>query len=448
MRAPYINTEAYIELSGLTLGAKARVWLSNTGDYARNGLVEIILIGLGFVSGVLVTRWLGPAGRGQLTAAVMWPTTAGTVISLGLQHAFAYAVGVGWATPQRLQTMALTLTGLVGLPTMLVFWYLCPWIFHTQFGDQIWIPRVFALFIPLSLYSGLLLPIYQGAGDFTRWNVARLFRSGAWTAGVVLLGSIAVLTVTKLLLVQLVILFVLGGFLFSQLSRIKMRADVKENAPLDRILKYGLAVYVSGLAYTVNQQLDQLLLSLWVVPSDLGQYAAAATLSSVLLIVPAMVGPIVFSKVARATADYHGQRQHIRMAIVFVLALLLPLGLIMMALARWLTQLLYGPEYLLAGAILRILAPAAIFLGAGIALSDVLRGAGKPMWATYGALTGALITVIGLALALPKFGVWGAAWVSLSAYAAMMIVQVMLLGFWLRNHSTPAQDSSSVVLTA
>lgn len=448
MQVPDIDTEPYIPLSGLTLGARARVLLSNTADYARNGLVEIVLVGLGFVSGVLVTRWLGPAGRGQLAAAIMWPTTAGTVISLGLQHAFAYAVGVGWATPRRLQTMALTLTGLVGLPTMIVFWYLCPWIFHTQFGDQIWIPRVFALFIPLSLYSGLLLPIYQGAGDFTRWNIARLFRSGAWTVGVVLLGITAVLTVTKLLLVQLLILLMLGGFLFSQLNRLKTRADVKENAPLNRILKYGLAIYVSGLAYTVNQQLDQLLLSLWVVPSDLGQYAAAATLSGVLLIVPAMVGPIVFSKVARATTDCQGQLQHIRMAIAFALTLLLPLGLIMMALAPWLTHLLYGPEFILAGAILRVLAPAAIFLGAGIALSDVLRGAGKPMYATYGALTGALITVIGLALALPKFGVWGAAWVSLSAYAAMMIVQVVLLGIWLRNHSTPAQDSSSVALTA
>jgi len=397
------------------------------GDYVRNAWVEITLMGLGFVSGILVTRWLGPTGRGQLAAAMMWPATAGVICSFGLQHAFAYAAGVGWADPNRLRILALKFTLFLGIPTMMVYWYICPWILHRQFGDETWIPRLFSLFIPLSLYTGLLLPIYQGVGAFRKWNIARLFRSGGWTVAVVVFGTTTALTIVNLLVAQLIILGILGGFLAFYLRDLRGGLPEQSNTSISPIMKYGLAIYLSGLAYTINQQLDQLLLSLWVDPSELGQYAAAAALSGVLLLIPSIVGPIAFSKIARASHDLSDQRRQIRGALMFTLTLLLPAGLGAMILAPRITLFLYGTSYMVAGQLLRVLAPSAMFLGSAIALSDILRGTGKPMYATYGAILGAAITVGGLLLALPRFGIWGAAWVSLVAYAAMMLVQCVLL---------------------
>lgn len=412
-------------------------------DYIHNAWVEIILSGLGFVSGILVARWLGPTGRGQLGAAMLWPGVLGIVISLGLPHAFGYAAGVGWAIPSRLHRLAFSFTASVAIPAMVVYWFVCPWILGKQFPDQGWVPGVFALYIPLAVYAGLLLCIYQGCGDFIRWNIGRLFSNGAWTLWVVVLAAIASLTVLNLLLVQISILAVLGIYLFSQLGYLKGQNKGDGTAPLAWIFKYGFAVYVGSIAVSVTQQLDQLILSIWVTPSELGQYMIGATVAGSVFLIPSAVGPIVFSKIARAVDKPSEQRHHIRVAVHLIVKLMIPAGLCLMILAPWVTHILYGPAYAMAGEVLRVLAPANIFLGAGITLSDILRGAGKPMYATYGALAGAVTTIGGLVWALPRFGIWGAAWVSFLAYGVMMVIQGFLLWRWM----TKPQLSSRTLTT-
>lgn len=392
-------------------------------DYANNVWIEVILTGLGFVSGIFVARWLGPTGRGQLAAAMLWPGVIGILISLGLQHAFVYAVGVGWAKPNRLHRLALRFTLLVAMPAMVAYWWICPWILGKQFLNESWIPRIYSFSIPLAVYAGFLLPIYQGSGDFKRWNIARVFRNGGWTLAVVALAFLAWLTVLNLLIILLLILIVLCVYLYSRLGCLEGRNKGEGTQPLSRIFKYGFAIYLSGLAYTVNQQMDQLLLSLWVTPSELGQYAAAVTLAGAILVIPTAMAPIGFSKVARATDDPSEQRRHVRIAFAWSAALMLPAGLLVAVLAPWVTKILFGEAYGHTAALLRVLAPAAVSLGLGMVLADVLRGMGKPMYATYGAVAGAVITLVGLALTLRRFGTWGAAWVSLAAYTSMMLIQ-------------------------
>ena len=382
-------------------------------DYVNNIWIEMVLNALGFVSGILVARWLGPAGRGQLAAAMLWPGVIGILISLGLQHAFVYAVGVGWATPVRLQRLGLRFTLFVAVPVMCIYWLACPWILGKQFPDEKWVPGIFALSIPLAVYAGFLFSDLPGKWDFTRWNIARVFRSGAWTLSVIGLAIVAGLTVLNLLVIQIAILVVLCVFLSAKLGSLEGKNKGDGAAPARLIFKYGFAIYLSGLAYTVNQQLDQLLLSIWVTPSDLGQYAAAATTAGILLVIPSAVGSIAFSKIARATAEPSEQRRHLKFTFLWSTLFLVPAGLLLMFLAPWVTKTLYGPAYVQTAQLLRILAPATVSLGIGIILADVLRGLGKPMYGTYGVVAGAALTVVGLALFLRHFGTLGAAWVSL-----------------------------------
>lgn len=416
--------------------------LTGLRDYAHNVSVEVALNGLGLVSGVLLARWLGPTGRGQLAAAMLWPGVIGILISLGLQHAFVYAVGAGWAKPERLQRLGLRFTVFVAVPVMIIYWLICPWLLGKQFPNQEWVPGIFSLYIPLAIYAGFLFPIYQGSGDFTRWNIARIFRSGAWTLTVLILAIATSLTVLNLLVVQVVILIILCIYLYSKLGQLNRLNRGDGTTPLRLIFKYGFAVYFSGLAYAVNQQLDQLLLSIWVIPADLGQYTAAATLAGGILIIPAAVGPIGFSKIARASGERSEQRRHVGIAVVWTALALVPAGLCLMIAAPFVTKTLYGPAYAQTGQLLRILAPASIFLGTSLMLADVLRGLGKPMYGTYGAVAGSVITIIGLSLSLRRFGIWGAAWVSFTAYMAMMLVQC---GFLWRCMSQALHDPESLL---
>jgi O-antigen/teichoic acid export membrane protein len=98
-----------------------------------------------------------------------------------------------------------------------------------------------------------------------------------------------------------------------------------------------------------------------------------------------------------------------------------------MILAPWVTNLLYGAAYTQTARLLRVLAPASISFGMAMVLADILRGLGKPMYGTYGAVAGAALTIVGLLWALGRFGTWGAAWVSFVAYTAMMVIQCWFL---------------------
>lgn len=415
---------------------------SRLRDYANNLWVEIALNAFGFLSGMMLARWLGPTVRGQLAAAMLWPGIISILVTLGLQHAFAYSVGVGWGNPKQLHRLAWQFSVAVGIPTMIAYWVLCPWILGHQFPENILVPRVFSLYIPTAIYAGFLLPIYQGVGDFQRWNIARVFRSGAWTFSVALLAMFSVLSVLNLLFVQIAILCIISIYLFSRLGVVNSEASNKSALAVRPLFRYAFAIYASGLAYTINQQLDQLLLSLWVTPSDLGQYAAAVTLSSMVLIIPAAVGAIGFSKISRAVANPGEQQMHIKVTLAWGAMLLIPVGLAITVLAPWLTSFLFGSSYAHAGELLRVLAPAATVLGLGMLLADVLRGTGKPIYATWGAVLGAVITVCGLALTLRRYGTWAAAWVSFVAYASMTSLQLVFLWWSLSKKSLVSSELS------
>lgn len=396
-------------------------------NYFANAKIEVLLSGLGIASSIVVARGLGPSGRGQLAAAMVWPSLVTLLASMELNHAFVYSVGAGWASPERLKRFGFRYALAAGIPAMVAYWFFCPFLLKKQFSEASWVPGVFALSIPLSLLIGLLLAIYQGGGRYRVWNAGRLFRGGAWTIAVVVMWHFAGLTVLGLLIVQLVILAILGVGLYASVrtvpSHVKDGAEVATGA----IFRYGRAVYLSSIAYMINQQLDQLLLTFWVDSSDLGQYATAVAISGVLLLVSSAISPILFSEMARSSGNPLLQKEHQSQALYLAAAILLPLGAVVALAGPSLVTAIYGSVFEEAGRLLRVMAPASMLLGFGNVLSYVLRGAGRPMDATYGLGVGVTLTAAGLAVALPRYGIWGAAWVSLVAYGSMAGVQFLLL---------------------
>jgi O-antigen/teichoic acid export membrane protein len=416
----------------LDLRAEGRGLLAAAQGYVGNASVEATLTGLGFLSSILISRALGPEGRGQFAAAMMWPAVLGTLLSFGLQHATAYSSGVGWHSPKVLHKLALWYGALVGVPAAGLYWVASPWLFRRAYGQDFWIPQIFAVVIPVSMYVGMIMPIFQGRGDFRVWNAARVFRGAGWAAVVGVLAVLGATTVLRLLTAQAAILIVTGFYLAWRL-RVGPADTGAGHPPIKRLFQYGFAVYLSGLTYLVSQQLDQLLLSLFVVPSELGYYATAASLSMVLLIVPAALGPVVFSKIARAGASHPEQRQHAWHALVLAILVIAPSGLLLASFSSVIVRLLYGSAFHPSAELMWILTPAVVFLGLAQVMAEILRGAGRPMIATYATVAAAIVTGCGLTYALPRYGVWGAASVSLASYMLMAAVGAVGVWDWAKN---------------
>ena len=171
-----------------------RLWKSHR-DYALNGLSDAVITAVGFASSVLIARALGPEGRGQLAAALMWPTTVAALSTLGLPHAFAYAAGARWTSAGRLARFGTVFALVVGLPMALAYFLAAPYLLRVAFPESALSVRLFGCFIPLTLWAGLWMAIYQGTGDFVTWNMAKVLRSAgytAWIATALLLGVASV----------------------------------------------------------------------------------------------------------------------------------------------------------------------------------------------------------------------------------------------------------------
>ena len=70
---------------------------------AETAITNVALGGLGIATGVIVARWLGPVGRGELAAIQMWPSAMATVAMIGLPEALVYFSA---KAPVRIQTVS------------------------------------------------------------------------------------------------------------------------------------------------------------------------------------------------------------------------------------------------------------------------------------------------------------------------------------------------------
>lgn len=402
-------------------------------DYVHTSWIELVLSVAGLLGGIVLSRAFGPTVRGEYAAATLWPGLLAVLVGLGLHHSCAYAAASGSATPSALLRFGTCYAALVGVPAAAIYGIVCPTILSNAFKEVPLAAKLFALSIPVTLLGGLLLPILQGAHEFAAWNKIRAIRGLSWVVAVILLAGAQQTSTSGLLHAQLLIMVLVAGLAARSVGSI---ADARDPGEVNKaaLFRYGGAVYLSGLTYLLNQQLDQLVLSLTVPIAELGQYAAAVSLSSLLLIVPQMLGPVLFTKLARAKGAPDGVRPPVRPVLGAMLGLLALPTLLLTAFGVSIATLVYGSQFAIAGHLLSILAPAAMLLAITNLFADAVRGVGKPMYAAYAAGAGAAVTLPGLYLLVPKIGIYGAAYVSLAAYLVMALVEIVLYMRWSRVH--------------
>src|ERR1700679_1767368 len=63
---------------------------SATSAFVQSAGAKLLIIGLNAATGILTSRALAPAGRGELSAMILWPLLLGSVFSLGIPSALTY----------------------------------------------------------------------------------------------------------------------------------------------------------------------------------------------------------------------------------------------------------------------------------------------------------------------------------------------------------------------
>jgi O-antigen/teichoic acid export membrane protein len=230
--------------------------------------------------------------------------------------------------------------------------------------------------------------------------------------------------------IGLAMIWVVGRLWARQKERRVCRPDVKL---LKRMIGYGVKFYVSIMASVVIFRADLLIVNHFRGAGEAGVYAVASQVSFLLMMLPAVIGMLLFPRVASAQ-DPSGEfairvTRHVSFVMLTVCAAA--------AAGSFLLPVIYGRRFAEATIQLLILLPGVGLIGIESVLVQHFTGTGLPAAIpVFWLITLALNLGLNLAL-VPVLGARGAALTSTLSYALIFVL--VTIYFWIKSGRGPAE---------
>jgi len=388
----------------------------------RTLITNFALAALGLVNSILLSRWLGPAGRGEVAAAMLWPTLLVYLSSLGLITGILYFAALPESKPQAIFANGLWLGLSQGAAAILVGFAALPWLLRSQTGEVVVAGRVYLLVIPISLIIQYGISILQGQMRIVAFNRLRLILPAGYLVGTIILmlaGQLALLNIILLHLLLNVIVIVAMLMALSK-SGIYPRLGV-HGALARQMLKYGAKVHIGNITGLANMSLDQVLMAAWLPPTYLGLYVVAVSAAGLAQIFSQAVQMVLTPRITqkeslaeRAAVLQGAFRRYwlLSFLVTLLIAALLPVALPLVFGANF-KEAVWPAEVLLLGI---------FFLGAKDVLSGGAQALGNPWLGSKAHLIAMFVTVALLYLLLPPLGIMGAAIATAAANGTQLVV--------------------------
>jgi O-antigen/teichoic acid export membrane protein len=387
-------------------------------------LTRLFLVALAFVNSVLVTRILGPEGRGLLAVANTLSASGVQLGNLGLQSSNTYYVSRDSRTLPVLIGNSLVVTGACAVAALaaLALLQLRPELAPIT-GTLL---ALTLLAIPAGLASLLLQNLLIGTQQIRAYNTIDLSTrvlAIALVAATAPLGLASPETVFALVLATVVL-----GAIWS-LVRLKAQLQVSIGWSLETLracLPYGLRAYFGSLFVFLVLKSDIVLVTYMRGATETGYYAVAAGLADILLMLPTVVGTILFPKLSAAPDLATRWRLVRRVLHVMVPATLAGL-LVTYVLAGPLIRLAYGAAFDPATPAVAWLLPGVGCYAVNTILLNFLAACGMPLVVVYGPFLALVVNVAANLWLVPSVGFVGASISSSLAYAAMLVTSVLYI---------------------
>jgi O-antigen/teichoic acid export membrane protein len=370
----------------------------------------LILVALGVT--VLVSRLLGPEGRGIYYVAIVASAVLVAFAKLGLEQANVFLVGTRTIAFEHLAAQNLLVSFLVGGSVALLF-LAAPAALPAVFSDvPMPLLMIAGLAIPLSIHTQLTAGLQSLAGQVTWQFRAAIFAGLAQLALLLVLNAFSAINLTSVMLATLV-----GSALtwLLTLMRSGHYIRIRWNGRLLReTLGQSLVLHVGMLLFFLHLRVDMFMVKGINGATELGQYSLAVVLAETVLLAPDSVSiallPRQMGNTLREAALTALRAARLNGAIAVVIAL------------GWLVvgptviSTLFGREFLPAFAPLVALLPGMVFLSMQRACGAPALRTGRPGWIVL-IYSATLACNVGLNFAwIPELGATGAGLASSISY--------------------------------
>ncbi len=401
------------------------------------GKILAILVGL-FSVGIL-TRSLGTMGFGEYTTAITYLQLFGVIVDFGLTLTLVVMISEEGAHVERLIGNIFGLRIIAGailfsIAPLVVL--ALPW--STEIKHAVLIG---SLAYVLMGGATLLTGVFQRYQAMWRASLAEIVNR------IVLLGCIAAFAYLELGVVWMVAASVIANavWLYAMVRlaqpfvHIRFLTDQKiwkdvwsRSWPIAVSIFFNL-LYLKG---------DIIFLSFYRDQAEVGVYGVTYRVLDMLTALPVMFMGILLPLVVHnwSTGNHKEFRTHVKRTFDVFMIAAIPIVIGTQVVADRLMRLIAGPGYEASGDVLRVLifAVLGVFLGALFGHLVVALNKQKPM--TWGYVAVAIVTIIGYFLFIPRYGMWGAAWMTLFSEALIALITFLVV-------SRVAKITPSLVVT-
>ena len=380
---------------------------------------RVLMIFNSVAAGIIVARWLGAKGFGELAVINVAVATLVQLGSFGLPSSNTYFIAKDREHFRSAAINSLIFALIAGSILALGLSTLAS-IRPEWFGFvSPELLRIASISIPFQLISLIGLNILLAVGKIKEFNLldlaGQLFVLINAALVVVLLNrgleTLVTLNTAAAILVSLVVVILLVVSARS-LAQSRWRADM---ALLRRMIGYGLKFHVSILAGAIMLRVDLLVVNHFRGPEEAGVYSVASQFALLLMLLPGVIATLLFPRVT-AEQDARGETTCLVTRYTTLIMFLCCLAAVPFSL---LLPVLYGAAFSDATRLLLILLPGVYLMGLESVLVQHFSALGLPRAIPlYWVITLALNLILVFVL-VPRFGAQGAAIASSISYAAI-----------------------------
>lgn len=415
-------------------------WAQASGsDFVRKVsetyVTQIVLIVMGLATTVIVTRVLGPAGRGHYAVAMAIGFLGVQFGNWGFPASNTYYLAQEPDLLPRLLGNSLLLSFVIGgLGSALL-----GLVFHLY---PSWAPvhgllLVLGLaWIPVGLANLLLGRLLLGLNavrSFNKTELVNRFCALFLIGALILSGKIAPAAILEANLLGLLASCV---WAFYKLLPMVKRFPWPSLELLRTHLGVGFRAYVITAFSLLLIRADLLMVKYLLGPEQTGYYSVVCTVADYILMLPSVIALILFPRLS-AISDVKQKLRQAKRAAQGTAIALLPLLLVATLSSRFVVRVLFGKAFLPAADAFVWLVPGIFTLGIEVAIVQFLNSVGYPKIVAWIWCLSVLLNVTLNFWTIPHYGIKGASATSSFSYSLTLLA--ILIVIWRGYYPTPKE---------
>ena len=401
-----------------------------TGGAVMSAASQVTVAATGAIATIFVARLLGPDGSGRYAIAQTLIAMLTVATTLGVEHGIAYYVSTGrWAprSAHRAAQRVAVVSGLTGAGLGVLARLIVPSAFD---GLSVATTAIAAGALPFALSWFYFTFVALATDRYEAYVLPAAVQSTTALVLVILLAALFGVPGAVLGFSLAHVGTALGAAVAARRTVDRDGGRAKRPAETDqlrRAIRFGVKGYAANALQFLNYRVNVFILAGVATAADVGHYAVAIAVTSVMWLMPAALSNVLFPRIAALSARSGEEGVATRsmvetkslrhtVVIVAVSSVVLALALVLLVVP------VYGPDFRPAIVLGLILLPGVALIGVAGVLSATIVGRGRPGYSLITALITTPLTIVLYVLLIPPFGAIGAALASTVSYTCSFLL--------------------------